>query len=106
MAAGSARPESSETLWTDRARVRWSVPARGTANGTEPVTSHESDVLLAVSSRGVTLFMATHDPYDGEEAREFFTRLIRERGRQVTIVPGWWPDRGAALLDAWTSACT
>lgn len=104
--AAGPRTTSNETVWTDRTRVRWSVPVTDSAHGREPGISHESDVFLAVSSRGVKLFMATHDPYDGGEVREFFRRLLMERGRRVTIVSGWWPKRRVDLLESWVAANT
>ncbi|WP_307714054.1 helix-turn-helix domain-containing protein [Streptomyces sp. V4I23] len=104
---GSPRPgDSSETLWTECARIRWSVPAQAAADGVTPGASHDSDLLIAVSDRGALLFMASRDPYDGAEISDFFERLVRQRGRRVVIAPGWRPIRRPDLLAEWITAHT
>lgn len=98
--------DRSETLWTDCARIRWSVPRAGRRDGSDVDAALDGDVLFAVSGRGAVLFMATPDPHDGAEVRDFFSRLVRQRGRRLTLVPGRWPSRRADLLDAWIGANT
>jgi hypothetical protein len=67
-----------------------------------PVDSgHGVAMLYAVSNRGAVFFLPTSDPYDGTQLREFFTRLVRQRGRRINIVQGWRPARRVDALSTW-----
>ncbi|WP_051764254.1 helix-turn-helix domain-containing protein [Saccharothrix syringae] len=92
-----------ETLWTHHAltnRLTGPPPPDAAASGT-PVLGARTSVLYAVSPRGTVLFIPTADPFDGVRLAEFFTRLVRQRGRRVTIVQGWRPTTRAEAVTAW-----
>lgn len=102
--AGSAAcaPVGGETWWIERSPTHRQTGPRLDADGTE-VGGQEIAVLYAVSTQGTVLFLSTVDPFDGARVAEFFTRLLRQRNRPLTIVPGWRPTRGAEALTAWTA---
>lgn len=77
--AEAQRRPVTETLWTDHARVRWCVcgPRRTPIHvcPCTPTSSSRSRAAGPCSSR------RTRDPYDGEEIREFYARLLSRRPR-------------------------
>jgi transposase len=103
-AAGVRRRPVTETLWTDHARVRWSVC--GPPADPDSRVSLHSEVLFAVTSRRAVLFTPARDPYDGAEIREFYARLLSRHCAPVVIVPGWEPTRRTESLDLWISTHT
>ncbi|MFE2756249.1 transposase [Actinosynnema sp. NPDC059335] len=86
-------PPGAEALWVHTA------PAQGLTG--PPSGGAGGHVLYAVSARGTVLFLAGRDPFDGVRLTEFFTRLVRQRGRRLTIVQTWRPTRRADALTAW-----
>lgn len=102
--AEAQRRPVTETLWTDHARVRWCVC--GPPADPDSRMSLHSDVLFAVTSRRAVLFTPARDPYDGEEIREFYARLLSRHRGPVVLVPGWEPTRRTELLDLWLSTHT
>ncbi|GAB2974659.1 helix-turn-helix domain-containing protein [Saccharothrix stipae] len=109
--SAATAPVGGETWWIDRSpthqRTGPRLDAAGTEVGTEvggqEVGGQEVAVLYAVSTQGTVLFLSTVDPFDGSQVAEFFTRLLRQRNRPLTIVPGWRPTRGAEAVTAWTA---
>lgn len=102
--AEARRRPVTETLWTDHARVRWSVC--GPPADPDSRVSLHSEVLFAVTSRRAVLFTPARDPYDGAEIREFYARLLSRHCAPVVIVPGWEPTRRTESLDLWISTHT
>lgn len=89
------RPTASagvEALWVHHAPAHWL---------TGPHPGGAGYLLYAVSARGTVLFLPSRDPFDGVRLTEFFTRLIRQRGRRLAIVQAWRPTRRPDALTAW-----
>ena len=93
-------PAGSETLWLHCAPFRWLTGPQLQPDGGE-ISDHTHAMLYAVSTRGTVLFLCIHDPFDGARLTEFFSRLVRQRGRRLNIVQSWRPTRRADVLTAW-----
>ncbi|GAB2874531.1 helix-turn-helix domain-containing protein [Lentzea nigeriaca] len=101
---GHAVPVSGETLWMHSAPFHWLTGPQLHSDGASACSAtdgHGNAMLYAVSARGTVLFLCTHDPFDGARLTEFFSRLLRQRGRRLNIVQGWRPTRRADVLTAW-----
>jgi transposase len=93
-----------ETLWLHCAPFHGLTgpqPHSDRASACQETGGHENAMLYAVSARGTVLFLCTHDPLDGARLTEFLSRLVRQRGRRLTIVQSWRPTRRADVLSAW-----
>jgi transposase len=103
-ASGTPALAGAETLWTEHTSAHRGAGMRPYSAETSlaPVGSGRGVAMLyAVSNRGAVFFLPTSDPYDGVELREFFTRLVRQRGRRVNIVQGWRPAQRVDALTTW-----
>lgn len=97
-------PVGAETLWLHSAPVHWLTGPQLRSDGAparSEIDSHGYAMLYAVSTRGTVLFLCTPDPFDGVRLTEFYSRLLRQRGRRLNIVQGWRPTRRASALTAW-----
>lgn len=97
-------PAGTETLWIHCTSTRWLTGPQlhpDSASARSEVDGHQITMLYAVSTRGTVLFLAGRDPFDGVALTEFFTRLVRQRGRRLTIVQSWRPTRRADVLTTW-----
>lgn len=100
----SRAPAGVETLWVHSTPTHWLTGPQLRSDGASApvgIEGHQIAMLYAVSARGTVLFLAGHDPFDGAGLAEFFTRLVRQRGRRLDIVQSWRPTRRADVLTAW-----
>ena len=91
--------------WLDGAEVLWAtwrrLPAEFTGQHDCLADLAGANVLAAVSNRGSTYFLASHDPHDAGQIREFLSRLAEQLGHRCNIVVGWSPARWTPELRTW-----
>lgn len=90
----------AETFWTHNATTSW-VTGPQLQSACSDIGAQRIAMLYAVSAQGTVLFLCTPDPFDGAGLTEFFTRLVRQRGRRLNIVLSWRPVRRAEALTTW-----
>ena len=99
------RDRGGANRWIDGAEVLWATWRRLPA---EFIGQHDClaelaglAVLAAVSNRGSTFFLASPDPRDADQIREFLARLTEQLDHRFNIIVGWSPERWTSELRRW-----
>jgi transposase len=66
-----------------------------------PAGTKRFNALVAVTPRGVLLFLVNEKPFTDEQLTEFHRRLCVQLGRQVRLLIGAWPAAHSTLLPTW-----
>lgn len=86
---------------TRRGPVRGEVLWFAWRDGVSRTDSEDRHVLLAVTNRGVLLFLADRSPFDLAMLADFHRRLREQLRRPVRVVVCDWPVERFPLLAAW-----
>jgi transposase len=86
--------------WPQRERAAGSLLVAWT-HPRSPAGTRRINALVAVTTRGVLLFLAGEEPFTGAHLTEFRHRLCVQLGQQVRLLVGTWPTNHSALLVEW-----
>ncbi|MFC4004575.1 helix-turn-helix domain-containing protein [Prauserella oleivorans] len=97
----SSVPTAPRSPAQDAGRIRSDVVWTGWTCPRSPVEADRLNTLLAVTSRGVLLFLVSPRPFGTEQLGDFRERLRMQLSRDVRLVICSWPLEQFELLSRW-----